>query len=542
MPLISQNRAQLNLADGHQAGPKSEPVNYVPDGSLQTQFETRHRLYKLFEKCAIPMGVCVSFIFFLRSLTYSSRHLWFDEIYTAIITCQPTWTDVWKAWSGGLDMQPPIFFFLTRLSTLLLGPHEYALRLPEILGVILFSWCLFFYVGRRLGSVFGLSAMILPLVTDMEFYAGEARPYGILLGFSGLALLAWRNAIDNPRRRFALPLFAASLALVAATHAYAIVEVFVFALAELVRCLHLRRPDIRLWTCYFVALLPLPTYWYGLKTAKGIVLSPLRRAHWNDFPLFYEQFFHNRIGLLVLFSLLAVGLLLLPRDRTRRISGFLFHEVALAGILTIFPIFNITLAVFVTGLFFARYAIFAMAGIVMLAILLIEAVGPNHHVASLALLFLCLFLFGMDQLRESFDRDKVQKRDAELAIPFASIPAGTPVVIASGVAFMPAEIYASDADLARTFYLTDRAAALKYTGSTIFDTLPNLARFHRFRAHFEDYVAFTRQHKKFYAFGPYVYCDAWPIQKLHDEGARITSKGRYPGELTDNFLVEVELP
>jgi hypothetical protein len=414
--------------------------------------------------------------------------------------------------------------------------------LPEMLGVIVFSWCMFFFVAKRLGAVFGLSAMILPLVTDLEFYAGEARPYGMLLAFSGLALLAWRNAIENPRRRVALPLFALSLALVAATHAYAIVTVAMFAVAELARYLHERRSDRPLWTCFLAALLPLPLYWFNLRTAKGIVVSPRRLAHWSDFPDFYHFFFRNRIGLLILFGLIVVGLSLLSIARKPRLVGFPLHEKVLASLLAVFPIFTISLALLIHQLFFSRYAIFAMAGIVILAILLVDAVAPSRQIASVTLLFVAVFAFGMDQLRDSFIPGKIQARDAELAVPYASVPAGMPVVVASGLAFMPMEMYASDSDLARTFYLTDRAASLEYSGSTIFDTLPNLTKFHRFRGHFADYSTFVREHKKFFAFGPYVYCDAWQIQKLIDDGAKVVKKGRYPGELTDNFLVEVELP
>jgi hypothetical protein len=500
------------------------------------------RFYSLLEGCAIPIGACVSLVAFLRFLTFSSRRLWFDEIYTAIITLQPTWADVWKAYSGGLDMQPPLFFGVTRVSTLLLGGNELALRFPEILGVLIFSWCMFFFVGKRMGVIFGLSAMILPLVTDLEFYAGEARPYGMLLAFGGLALLAWRNAIESPRRRVALPLFALSLALVAASHPYAIVTVAMFALAELARYLQKRRADWPLWTCFLAALLPLPFYWFGLQTAKGIIISPRRSAHWGDFLDFYHFFFRNRIGLVVLFGLLTIGLSLLRRSPKPRVTGFPLYEVVLAGILAVFPIFNITLAVFVTKLFFSRYSIFGMAGIVIVAILLVDAVAPSRRVASLALLFLSVFAFGMDQLRESFNPEKIKTRDAELAVPYTSVPAGMPLVIATGMAFMSAEMYGSDSDLARTFYLTDSAASLKYSGSTIFDTLPNLSKFHQFRAHFVDYRTFRREHKKFFAYGPYVYCDAWQVQKLIDDGARVVRKHRYPGELTDNFLFEVELP
>jgi hypothetical protein len=376
----------------------------------------------------------------------------------------------------------------------------------------------------------------------MEFYAGEARPYGLLLGFSGLALLAWRNAVDNPRRPGALLLFAGSLAMAASTHAYAIVTVAVFALAEVVRYFRAGRVDLPLFSCFAAALLPLPIYFAGLKTAHGIVLGPIRRAHWSDFPIFYQHFFHNRIALLVLFGLLAAGLALLPRSTKPRAAGFPFHETVLAGLLAISPVFSITLAVFVTGLYFSRYSIFAIAGIVLLVILLVDAAAPNRQAASLSLFILTVFLFGMDQLRDSFNREKILERDAELAIPYHAVPPGEPLVIASGLALLPAEMYASDADLARTYYLTDPAASLQYAGSTIFDTIPKLAEFHHFKAHFAGYRAFTSRHKKFFAFGPYVYCDAWQIQKLIDDGARVTQMGRYRGELTDNYLVKVELP
>jgi hypothetical protein len=501
-----------------------------------------HRFCSLLEKGAIPIGICVSLVALLRFLTYSSRRLWFDEIYTAIIASQPGWAGVWKAYCGGLDMQPPLFFAATRISTLLLGPSELALRFPETLGVLLFSWCMYFFVAKRMGAVLGLCAMILPLVTDLEFYAGEARPYGMLLAFGGLALLAWRNAIDNPRRRVALTLFATALALVAATHAYAIVTVAMFAVAEMVRYGRQRRADWSLWSCFLAALLPLPLYWYGLKTANGMIVGPKMLAHWSDFAIYYHFFFRNRVGNLVLFALLALGLSLLGRSSKPRPASFPLHEAVLMGLLAVFPIFNITLALLINQRFFPRYSIFGMAGIVVVAILLIDALAPDRQVASLALFFLCVFLFGMDQLRESFNPELVKTRDASLAVPYGSVPAGAPLVIATGMAFMAMEMYASDSDLARTFYLTDRDASLRYSGSTIFDTLPNLEKFHHFRGHFADYRSFIRDHKKFYAYGPYVYCDAWQVQKLIDDGASVLKKGRYAGELADNFLFEVEVP
>ena len=183
---------------------------------------------------------------------------------------------------------------------MLLGRNELALRFPEIFGVILFSWCMYFFVGKRLGRAFGLTAMILPLITDLELYAGEARPYGMMLGVCGLALLAWRNAVENPRRRLALALFAMSLALIAGTHAFGIVPVSVFAVGELARYLKTRRPDTRLWLCFLAVIPPMALYWFPLQAIQEVVVGPEKWAHWSDFPFFYQRFFINRVGLLVL--------------------------------------------------------------------------------------------------------------------------------------------------------------------------------------------------------------------------------------------------
>ena len=142
-----------------------------------------------------------------------------------------------------------------------------------------------------------------------------------------------------------------------------------------------------------------------------------------------------------------------------------------------------------------------------------------------------------------FSREEMKKRDAELAVPFALVPSDLPLVIASGLTMLPTDKYASDADLARTYYLLDRVAAVKYTGSTFFDwNSPGFTRYYHFRAHLEDYTTFVRQHKKFWVYGPYSYPDDWQVRKLQDDGARIVEKGHYSGVFSDNFLLEVELP
>jgi hypothetical protein len=512
------------------------PTLEMPSQPIRADFFSR------VERLATPVAIGFSLVAFIRFAISSSRRLWFDEIYTAAVALQPTWIDVWKAYMAPVDLQSPLFYGLSRISWQLLGRNELALRMPEILGVLVFGWCMYLFIGKRLGPLFGLCAMILPLVTNVELCADQARPYGILLGACGLAMLAWRNAVENPKRRTSLVLFAGSLALVVACHGYAIVVILAFALAEFFRAWRSRRLDWRLWLCFLAVLVPLPPYWYTQHVIGRLngVMGPSKWSHWSQILGFYQFFFQTRENVLILFGLLLVGLALLRKGPKPRRTGMPGHEIVLSVMLATSPVFSVALAMFTTRYYMARYSIFAMGGVVVLAILLIDWVAPDRRIASLMLLLSSLFLFGTRFSDVSMDA--VRKRDAAIMVPFAQIPPGTPLVIASGLALLPTDVYASDAQLANTYYLSDRAAAIRYTGSTVFEFPAAFTDYHHFRVHVEDYGSFVKTHKKFMVYGNYLWDDDWQLRKLRDDGARMVEKGKYEGEAVDNFLVEVTLP
>src|ERR1051325_11748797 len=83
--------------------------------STSEEMPCARSIYVVLEKSAIPLAVLVSIVAFFRYSAYSSRRLWFDEIYTATVALQPKLIDVWNAFSAGVDMQPPLF--LDRKST-----------------------------------------------------------------------------------------------------------------------------------------------------------------------------------------------------------------------------------------------------------------------------------------------------------------------------------------------------------------------------------------------------------------------------------------
>ena len=60
--------------------------------------------------------------------------------------------------------------------------------------------------------MWGVVAMLFPLSTHIYYYASEARGYGLVMGFTAMAVLTWLMATEPRRRAVFLPLLAVSLA------------------------------------------------------------------------------------------------------------------------------------------------------------------------------------------------------------------------------------------------------------------------------------------------------------------------------------------
>src|SRR5947207_14952676 len=123
----------------------------------------------------------------------------------------PDWATAWKA-ALATDANPPLPHMATHLAIRWFGLSEVTARLPAMVGFWVFCLCLFAFVARRKGALIGLSALLLPVVTDAVTYAVEARAYGLELAFCGLAMVAWQHAAEGRRRMVALPVLALSIA------------------------------------------------------------------------------------------------------------------------------------------------------------------------------------------------------------------------------------------------------------------------------------------------------------------------------------------
>jgi hypothetical protein len=123
---------------------------------------------------------------------------------------------------------------------------------------------------------------------------------------------------------------------------------------------------------------------------------------------------------------------------------------------------------------------------------------------------------------------------------FAKLHPELPLVFSSGIQFLEADHYEPPEVVRRLYYLTNRKAALEYTGSDVFEGFRNIHRWFPIRAKVAEYDRFITQQQHFIVYGPYAYPNDWLIRKLVNDGILIRFLDQYPGQWGDNLLLEVQ--
>ncbi|MEO6543196.1 MAG: glycosyltransferase family 39 protein, partial [Nitrospiraceae bacterium] len=203
------------------------------------------------------LGVLSIVYFAATSVLASRKPMWNDELFTYFIAQAPALSGIWSALLTGADQNPFPFYVLTRWSLGLFGVNEWALRLPEMIGVWVAGLCLFHITARQTDGLYGFVAMVFLFLTGANFYSYEARPYGLVLGFSALAWVFWQQATSGRSRKISVLGLAASLAAAVCCHYYAVFVFIPFGVGEFVRSVVRQRVDWPIWLAMTGALFPL---------------------------------------------------------------------------------------------------------------------------------------------------------------------------------------------------------------------------------------------------------------------------------------------
>jgi hypothetical protein len=476
-------------------------------------------------------------ILFLKIATQraGSRAFWYDELFTFYMSHLPSMRTIWAGLRQGADLNPPLLYVATRAAFRLFGDGPVATRLPATIGFLVMSVCLFRFVSRRSNAVYGFVAMLFPWISGACRYGYEARSYGLVLGFSGLALVSWQSACERKHRRWALAALTLSVAGALMSHCYAVLLFVPLGLGELVRAWRARRIDWPVWLSIGITAPLVLTYLPLMRANNNILLNNAKFE-----PRFSSiwEFSVMILGPAVWFWLAGCAAVLLPAKRAateeKPPAPIPVHEIAAAAGLVSIPICAMILALTLTHVFETRYGLPAVMGIAILFALL--AYNRTGNRRATGVLLMGIFLAGF--LMNSFwsPPDDTTQSLAIRGLDPDQVEKDVPFVIGNGTLFLQVDHYAKPELASRLYLLRDPQVSVQYTGSNVFDNgYPILRRWFPIKGRIEDYQRFIGQHSRFMVFGPMHDPLDWLIFKLVDDGAQMNFRGQFG----DNLLFEV---
>lgn len=507
------------------------------------------------QKAPIFLFLVTWALFLTTAFRAAHRLFWYDELLTVKLCALPRLADLWAAVRTGIDLNPPLQYVAVRASQAVFGNNELGTRLPVVAGFSLMSLCLFLYLRRRISPSLAFAGMLLPWLTEAYRFALDARPYGILLGCSAVALLCWSRAAETSRRPVALIGLAFSLGLALLTHCYAAMLAIPFGAGELVRLRIRRRADWPMWAAFGVSALPVGLYPLLLAAQSGRALenSPFH-VTLSTVPGAYQELLQPMLWPLIAAAVILIAAMGSDEPAVSARVSLPKHELAaLAGFAAI-PVFAVAAGALTTGSFSLRYGSPGVIGIACLFAWATARLVPNpaRTGAALALLFFGWFLgtFGL-QWWEGVHGTTVRAAGPAAPVsqrPRVDVPGkpmlslasdnNLPVVIASGLAFLEVNHYAEAAFAGRTYYLTNQQAALRYTGSSWFDTsYPAMKRIFGLPGNVEDADAFLAAHSAFLMHSngysvewlmPELLSQGWHLRVLAKNGTEIMTEVTAP--------------
>ena len=431
------------------------------------------RLAEALSRIKYVVLVLFSITYVIETCYFASRKLfWFDELFTVYMSRLPDFASTWRAVLSGTDFNPPLLYELTRFSELLFGEGHIAARLPGIIGFGVFCLCLFRFVSIRSSALGGFISMLFPLVTGAYWYAYEARSYGVVLGFGGVALICWQGAaMQLERRWYWLAGLAGALACAMLTHTYAVMLVVSpIVIGELARTVSFRRVDWPIWVAIMVAsaaILPSVTLVRSVLLTAGSV-------EFFDATLFkvakaYQLYLAPAAGVF-----LGALVLLLAPQTTRpsnvslatHVGKHQSYEIVALFVFVLIPVFAYLTSKLTGAPFVSRYGISCVAGF---AGLLGIAIARRPAIA-VGVLFILVAQIGFSFLQfarsisilepsssfwlSTYTPHFMQRYTMMTRVPDKAMP----IVLLDMLEFLPIFYYAPESLAPRLTYLVDPKA------------------------------------------------------------------------------------
>lgn len=314
----------------------------------------------------------------------SIRLYWFDEYFTLHLARDP-----WALAShlmAGADQNPPLGYLLTSLCVGVFGEVAWAVRLPSLVGALLAALGLYLFVRHRRGPWEAFLAMTIAFGSaPIWVYFFEARPYGLVIGLTAMALVFWQR-----RRPIA---FGMCLALGLTSHYYFAVPIAAFALAESLVWWRERRIDRRFAVAFVasgVLLLAMQPFWGN--TSKQYSAHFWSKAKFNAGAVenAYAELVRKDVAIPFAVALVA-GLVFARRTE---LEPYPLPETIAIAALAAGPVLGVWLGAKVVGMYHFRYTLPAILGLAIAFAFVLGRASGGHR-GALALAALAFASFGL---------------------------------------------------------------------------------------------------------------------------------------------------
>lgn len=469
------------------------------------------------------VSICALALVFLAFTSVGAfrRPLWFDEILTRYIAALPTFGAICKALTAHTESSPPLFHLVSKLSGMTLGWSALGLRFPAIAGYLAMILCVYFVVSRYTGPLYAAVGALSSYLTKAPYYSTEARPYGLLLGLSCIALVCWQLAARHRFRWLAVAGLWLSLAAALGLQYYAVLSFAAIGLGELVRTWRTRHVDWLVWAALGLATAPLPFLLPLVRSNFVLKKGYFAPATLSRLVDGIAQFYLPMDGLIfAAFAVVAGTCIVVFSGRQAHPSAALdnpsVHEVAAWIALLLAPVEAFIMGRFITGVFLARYAIITVIGFSILLPVCLHRLFRSSRGAALA----ALFFLGLCFAEQYAVGSKTEDLNTNLA-PWlrASDHSLSPIVVANPLTYLPLAYNADRALGQALIYIPDPQEALKYRGVNTPDY--NLSGLRGIAPlNLPTYSSFVSSHPRFLVLwepSPY----DWIVPKLRETGAEL---------------------
>ena len=477
------------------------------------------------------------------------KPLWHDELFTFYISQAPNFSSLLRE-TRLIDLNPPVSYLLTRASFSLFGVNTLTTRLPEMAGFLLAMLSLFIFVRRRAGTLYGILAATLLFTGVAGELAIEARPYGLLLGFGSLSLLAWQKA--RAHDRFAIPLLLIGGFGMLLSHVFCLFIWAMLAAAEAVRIFLRRRIEWPLVIAWTLPLVSIAIYLPLLRMHASGIFPAAFLPNAKSIIVYYEDRTEPEIACVLLAALVMLMLVGRRAFQGAR-SWFLSASEMTSTILLIAtPIVLILELRLSHAVFFSRYATAGSIGIAILAAILLARWTGRDTRAAIVCIAIALVTGG--QLRFSGELPSAVRavlhqhiltttepvvEPCETCMRTAQLDPSIPLVDASGLTFLEMDHREDTSTLSRVFYLTDPKASAEFSHANIFEGMELEQSLFPMRANVSTYSDFIQRHPRFFVLGDYHFPEDWLLRKLQADGATLRMLGPTKNSYRDKDLYEV---